>query len=84
MEEFELFTLDDVDAAFDKIVQLKYNQSVPMKGTIIRIEVIFLILIYSCRLYPGPNMLLLCPPYCDLNYTFSDVFKTVLAECENY
>ncbi|RZF43077.1 hypothetical protein LSTR_LSTR001255 [Laodelphax striatellus] len=32
MEEFEMFTLDDVDAAFDKIVQLKYNQSVPMKG----------------------------------------------------
>ncbi|XP_067012309.1 probable cleavage and polyadenylation specificity factor subunit 2 [Anabrus simplex] len=32
MEDFELFTLDDVDAAFDKIVQLKYNQSVPMKG----------------------------------------------------
>lgn len=32
MEEFELFTLDDVDAAFDKIIQLKYNQSVPMKG----------------------------------------------------
>ncbi|XP_046401848.1 probable cleavage and polyadenylation specificity factor subunit 2 [Ischnura elegans] len=32
MEEFDLFTLDDVDAAFDKIVQLKYNQSVPMKG----------------------------------------------------
>lgn len=32
MEEFELFTLDDVDAAFDKIIQLKYNQSVSMKG----------------------------------------------------
>ncbi|XP_069688584.1 probable cleavage and polyadenylation specificity factor subunit 2 isoform X2 [Periplaneta americana] len=32
MEEFDLFTLDDVDAAFDKIIQLKYNQSVPMKG----------------------------------------------------
>ncbi|XP_047109970.1 probable cleavage and polyadenylation specificity factor subunit 2 [Schistocerca piceifrons] len=32
MEDFELFTLDDVDAAFDKIVQLKYNQSVAMKG----------------------------------------------------
>ncbi|XP_075221606.1 cleavage and polyadenylation specificity factor subunit 2 [Lycorma delicatula] len=32
MEEFNMFTLDDVDAAFDKIVQLKYNQSVPMKG----------------------------------------------------
>lgn len=32
MEDFDLFTLDDVDAAFDKIVQLKYNQSVPLKG----------------------------------------------------
>ncbi|XP_008555333.3 probable cleavage and polyadenylation specificity factor subunit 2 [Microplitis demolitor] len=32
LEDFDLFTLDDVDAAFDKIVQLKYNQSVPMKG----------------------------------------------------
>uniref|UniRef100_A0A6V7ING6 Cleavage and polyadenylation specificity factor subunit 2 n=1 Tax=Bracon brevicornis TaxID=1563983 RepID=A0A6V7ING6_9HYME len=32
MEEFDLFTLDDVDAAFDRIVQLKYNQSVSMKG----------------------------------------------------
>lgn len=32
MEEFDMFTLDDVDAAFDKIVQLKYNQSVNMKG----------------------------------------------------
>ena len=30
--DFTLFTLDDVDAAFDKIVQLKYNQSVSMKG----------------------------------------------------
>lgn len=34
MEEFDLFTLDDVDAAFDKIVQLKYNQSINMKGNI--------------------------------------------------
>ncbi|XP_008555336.3 probable cleavage and polyadenylation specificity factor subunit 2 [Microplitis demolitor] len=31
LEDFDLFTLDDVDAAFDKITQLKYNQSVPMK-----------------------------------------------------
>lgn len=30
--DFNIFTLDDVDAAFDKIVQLKYNQSVAMKG----------------------------------------------------
>lgn len=33
MEDFDLFTLDDVDAAFDKIIQLKYNQSVALKGT---------------------------------------------------
>ncbi|KAK9729155.1 Zn-dependent metallo-hydrolase RNA specificity domain [Popillia japonica] len=32
MEDFDLFTLDDVDAAFDKIIQLKYNQSISMKG----------------------------------------------------
>ncbi|XP_022244624.1 cleavage and polyadenylation specificity factor subunit 2-like isoform X3 [Limulus polyphemus] len=31
-ENFELFTLDDVDAAFDKIIQLKYNQSISLKG----------------------------------------------------
>nr|XP_042913402.1 cleavage and polyadenylation specificity factor subunit 2-like [Parasteatoda tepidariorum] len=31
-EEFTLFTLDDVDAAFDKIIQLKYNQSINLKG----------------------------------------------------
>lgn len=32
MEDFDTFTLDDVDAAFDKIIQLKYNQSVALKG----------------------------------------------------
>ncbi|CAG9813519.1 unnamed protein product [Phaedon cochleariae] len=32
MKEFCIFSLDDVDATFDKIVQLKYNQSVPLKG----------------------------------------------------
>lgn len=32
MYDFELFTLDDVDTAFDKITQLKYNQSVSLKG----------------------------------------------------
>uniref|UniRef100_A0A0A9YR18 Cleavage and polyadenylation specificity factor subunit 2 n=1 Tax=Lygus hesperus TaxID=30085 RepID=A0A0A9YR18_LYGHE len=32
MEDFTLFNLDDVDAAFDKVVQLKYNQTVQMKG----------------------------------------------------
>ncbi|XP_063387739.1 probable cleavage and polyadenylation specificity factor subunit 2 [Cydia fagiglandana] len=32
VSDFDLFTLDDVDAAFDSIVQLKYNQSVDMKG----------------------------------------------------
>ncbi|KAJ3647638.1 hypothetical protein Zmor_019503 [Zophobas morio] len=32
MEDFDLFSLDDVDATFEKIIQLKYNQSVPLKG----------------------------------------------------
>uniref|UniRef100_A0A2R5LLA6 Cleavage and polyadenylation specificity factor subunit 2 n=2 Tax=Ornithodoros turicata TaxID=34597 RepID=A0A2R5LLA6_9ACAR len=32
MEDFTLFSLDDVDAAFDKIVQLKYSQTVALKG----------------------------------------------------
>ncbi|XP_041353692.1 cleavage and polyadenylation specificity factor subunit 2-like [Gigantopelta aegis] len=31
-EDFNLFTLDDVDAAFDKIIQLKYSQSVTLTG----------------------------------------------------
>ncbi|KAI4467288.1 cleavage and polyadenylation specificity factor subunit 2 [Holotrichia oblita] len=39
MEDFDLFTLDDVDAAFDKIIQLKYNQSISMKGIIIDLSV---------------------------------------------
>ena len=33
VENFDLFNLDDVDAAFDKMVQLKYNQSINLKGT---------------------------------------------------
>lgn len=32
MYDFELFSLDDIDTAFDKIIQLKYNQSVSLKG----------------------------------------------------
>lgn len=35
MYDFELFSLDDVDSAFDRIIQLKYNQSVAMKGSLI-------------------------------------------------
>jgi len=31
-ENFDLFNLDDVDSAFDKIVQLKYHQSLNLKG----------------------------------------------------
>lgn len=34
MEDFDLFSLDDVDAAFEKITQLKYNQSVSLKGKV--------------------------------------------------
>lgn len=31
-EEFTLFTLEDVDLAFSKVTQLKYNQTVNLKG----------------------------------------------------
>lgn len=32
MYDFELYTLDDIDTAFDRITQLKYNQSISLKG----------------------------------------------------
>ncbi|XP_018497303.1 cleavage and polyadenylation specificity factor subunit 2 [Galendromus occidentalis] len=32
MEDFNIFSLDDVDEAFDMITQLKYNQTLPFKG----------------------------------------------------
>lgn len=31
-ENFEFFTLDDVDAAFNRVIQLKHNQSVALTG----------------------------------------------------
>ena len=31
-ENFDLFTLDDVDMAFDKVTQVKYNQTIALKG----------------------------------------------------
>ncbi len=31
-QDFDLFTLDDVDAAFDLIIQVKYSQTVQLKG----------------------------------------------------
>ena len=31
-EDFDVFSLDDVDAAFEKIIQLKYSQNVSLKG----------------------------------------------------
>jgi len=31
-EDFTVFTLDDVDQAFDKIIQLKYSQTVSLTG----------------------------------------------------
>lgn len=31
-EDFELFSLDDVDSAFDRLIQLKYSQTVSLKG----------------------------------------------------
>lgn len=32
MEDFNLFDLDNIDAAFDKVIQVKYNQIVSLKG----------------------------------------------------
>ncbi|CAB3397435.1 unnamed protein product [Caenorhabditis bovis] len=32
VEEFEYYTLDDVDMAFEKVEQVKYNQTVVLKG----------------------------------------------------
>lgn len=34
VQDFKLFSLDDVDDAFDKVIQVKYNQIVSLKGTI--------------------------------------------------
>jgi len=34
VEDFKLFNLDDIDAAFDKVIQVKYNQIVSLKGMI--------------------------------------------------
>lgn len=31
-EDFDLFSLDDIDLAFEKVIQLKYNQSLELKG----------------------------------------------------
>lgn len=31
-EDFNLFTLDHIDAAFDLFVQLKYDQSISLEG----------------------------------------------------
>ena len=33
-QDFPHYTLDEVDAAFDKIIQLKYSQHVSLKGEI--------------------------------------------------
>uniref|UniRef100_T1J8Y8 Cleavage and polyadenylation specificity factor subunit 2 n=1 Tax=Strigamia maritima TaxID=126957 RepID=T1J8Y8_STRMM len=31
-DDFDLFTLDDIDVAFDKIIQLQYNQPIKLRG----------------------------------------------------
>ena len=33
-EEFDLFSLDDVDTAFDNIIQVKFAQTVQLKGLV--------------------------------------------------
>lgn len=34
-QDFDLFSLDDVDSSFDHVQQLKYNQSVSLSGKIL-------------------------------------------------
>lgn len=41
-EEFDLFTLDDVDAAFDQVVQVKYSQTIQLKGMFILIKLLLI------------------------------------------
>ncbi|CAI6363223.1 unnamed protein product [Macrosiphum euphorbiae] len=41
-EDFNLFNLDDVDAAFDKFIQVKYNQIVSLKGKGIGLRIVAL------------------------------------------
>ena len=43
-EEFTLFTLDDVDAAFDLIIQVKYSQTVQLKGVLTLEEMLAVIM----------------------------------------
>lgn len=31
-EDFTLFNLDDIDAAFDRFILVKYDQSIPLEG----------------------------------------------------
>uniref|UniRef100_A0A023F389 Cleavage and polyadenylation specificity factor subunit 2 n=2 Tax=Triatoma infestans TaxID=30076 RepID=A0A023F389_TRIIF len=40
MQDFTIFDLDDVDAAFDKVVQLKYNQTVSMRGRVYGLSIV--------------------------------------------
>lgn len=48
MKEFCIFSLDDVDATFEKIIQLKYNQSIPLKGNeFLMYFIIFILPIYN-------------------------------------
>jgi len=47
VEDFDLFNLDDVDAAFDKVIQVKYNQIVSLKGMNYNNKIIFKFILIS-------------------------------------
>ena len=47
-----MFTLDHIDTAFDKITQVKYNQTVILKGTN------FLTLIFICSAWRNDHCLM--------------------------
>jgi len=55
-EDFNLFNLDDVDAAFDKVIQVKYNQIVSLKGTNYNYKIIFQFIMISYNIMSQCNI----------------------------
>ena len=61
-EEFDRFNLDDVDNTFDKVVQLKYNQSVPLQGLFVTHLLQFTLLIQLELTFIGRGLGLVITP----------------------
>lgn len=63
-EDFTLFTLDDVDAAFDLIIQVKYSQTVQLKGMLLTgLSNLHLLLLLQVCVFLGKGHGLTITPY---------------------